>query len=85
MLINWSRFLPRLALLLLFLVALWWGRNTLIAWQIRSNIAKRTGAAAEIGAVRTDFDNDTIVLTGLRLFDPRRPERELFQAGKGRT
>ncbi len=82
MLINWSRFLPRLALLFIFFIALWWGQNALIAWQIRSHIARRTGAAADLAAVRMVWENDSIVLSHFQLFDPQKPDKKLFQAEK---
>ncbi len=79
MLIHWSRFLPRLALLLLFLLAVWWWQNAILAWQIRSIIARQTGAGAALALVQTDWENNTVVLTDLQLFDRKRPERRLLK------
>jgi hypothetical protein len=82
MIIRWSRIIPRLVILVLILVIIWWGQNKLIRWQLRSNIQRQTGAAAEIGSIRTDWQNGNIVIGNIRLFDPQSPNRELFRAEK---
>jgi hypothetical protein len=71
-----------LVILVLIIVIIWWGQNGLIRWQLRSNIQRQTGAAAEIGSVRTDWQNGSIVIGDVRLFDPKSSNRELFRVEK---
>ncbi|MDR0703848.1 MAG: hypothetical protein LBF88_02560 [Planctomycetaceae bacterium] len=82
MIIRWSRIIPRLVILVLIIVLVWLGQNELIRWQLRSNIQRQTGAAAEIGSVRMDWQNGNIMISNIRLFDPKSPNRELFRAEK---
>jgi hypothetical protein len=82
MIICWSRIIPRLVILVLVIAIIWWVQNELIRWQLRSNIQRQTGAAAEIGSVRTDWQNGNIIIGNIRLFDPKSPNRELFRVEK---
>ncbi|MDR3199147.1 MAG: hypothetical protein LBU34_14865 [Planctomycetaceae bacterium] len=82
MIIRWSRIIPRLVILVLVIVIIWLGRNELIRWQLRSNLQRQTGAAAEIGSVRTDLQKGGVMIGNVRFFDPKSPSRELFRAEK---
>lgn len=82
MIIRWSRLIPRLLILAVLLVSAWFMQDGLIRWQLKSNIESQTGASAEIGAVRADLHGGKITIDDLRLFDPKLPERSLFQAEK---
>ncbi|MDR2437790.1 MAG: hypothetical protein LBE12_00270 [Planctomycetaceae bacterium] len=82
MIIRWSRIIPRLLILVLFIVIIWLGQSKLIRWQLRSNLQRQTGAATEIGSVRTDLRRGSMEIGDVRLFDPKQPNRELLRAEK---
>ncbi len=75
--IRWSRLLPRLAILVLLVVAAWIFRNEIIRRQLVAQVRAQSGAAAELESVRTDLPNGSVELRNLSLFDPKGKDREL--------
>lgn len=77
---RWTYLIPRILILLLAVLAVWMGRDSLVKRAIIHNVQRVTNAKCEIGHLQTSFVDGQIYLQDLRIADPRDPMRNLLQA-----
>jgi len=78
--IRWKYVVPRLVLLSVVLLAIWFGLNPLVRWSLVSTGQSMLGAKVEIGNVEASLLRTEIQLSDVHLADPRSPMKNLIEA-----
>ncbi len=76
----WKRIAPRLILLVLFTTFLLLAVDPLVHWAVIRSGNAVTGASFSVESIRTEWNEDTIQLRGIRAVDPQNPTRAIFTA-----
>ena len=78
--VRWSYVLPRLAFLLLLVVASEYGAGILVRWMIESGGEKAIGAKVEVGETSASLFGTYVALREIRVANPHAPMRNLVEA-----
>ena len=80
--IRWSYVIPRLVLLAVIILAVWFGLDPLLRWTLISLGERAINAKVEIGQFSTSLAGTEVCLRDVRVANPQGPMRNLFEAAE---